>query len=143
MTTTTEIPNAKPVPFPTAIAALGIIATGLGLAASALSIRWGAGTPGTDALGYSWVYVNAALAWTANFRGVAAAAVPPDPLPLRNFKPIRLVVQFTPTTPAMLLPTAQIVPETCVPWYWSSIGIHDDPPLTLPVVAAKAIALKP
>ena len=34
-----------------------------------------------------------------------------------------LTFQFTPTTPTPLLPTAPIVPETCVPWLWSSNGL--------------------
>src|SRR5258708_36647519 len=51
-----------------------------------------------------------------------ASVVVPLPAELRNFKPMILVVQFTPTTPAVLLPTAPIVPETWVPWLWSSMG---------------------
>src|SRR6476619_6177949 len=54
-----------------------------------------------------------------------AAAVLPLPLASRNFNPMRRVVQFTPTTPVALLPTAPIVPDTCVPWMLSSLGSHD------------------
>ena len=35
-----------------------------------------------------------------------------------------LAVQFTPATPAPLLPTAPMVPATCVPWSLSSLGSH-------------------
>ena len=41
---------------------------------------------------------------------------------LRNFKAMIETDQLTPATPWPLLPTAPIVPETCVPWLLSSIG---------------------
>ena len=53
-----------------------------------------------------------------------ASDVLPLPLELRNFSPIMLAVQFTPTTPKPLLPTAPMVPATWVPWEWSSIGLQ-------------------
>ena len=34
------------------------------------------------------------------------------------------MTQLTPTTPSALLPAAPIVPETCVPWSLSSIGLQ-------------------
>ena len=46
--------------------------------------------------------------------------------------PMIRVVQFTPTTPSRLLPVAPMVPDTCVPWLWSSIGSQ-----------VRLIALKP
>jgi hypothetical protein len=58
----TAAPQAERFPLTLAIAA--IIATGLGLAASALAIQWGASTPTPDALESSWQYVNIALVWT-------------------------------------------------------------------------------
>src|SRR5262245_10858282 len=61
-----------------------------------------------------------------------ASAVDPDPEESRNFNPMMRVVQFTPTTPAPLFPTAPMVPDVCVPWPWSSIGLHEN-----------VIALKP
>src|SRR5438093_1329509 len=53
-----------------------------------------------------------------------ASAIVPVPAVLRAFDAMMLVVQFTPTTPRLLLPTAPIVPETCVPWPLSSRGSH-------------------
>jgi hypothetical protein len=50
--------------FPLALAIAGIVATGLGLAASALAIQWGASAPKPDALEFSWQYVNVALVCT-------------------------------------------------------------------------------
>ena len=32
------------------------------------------------------------------------------------------IIPVTPATPALLSPTPAIVPATCVPWLWSSIG---------------------
>src|SRR5438874_12997222 len=51
-------------------------------------------------------------------------ASPTLPLPLasRNLIPIDCVTQLTPTTPSALLPDAPIVPDTWVPWLWSSMG---------------------
>ena len=51
-----------------------------------------------------------------------ASAVVPLPLASRNFTPMMLAVQLTPTTPTPLPPSAPIVPDTCVPWPLSSIG---------------------
>ena len=51
----------------------------------------------------------------ANWMHSIASAVVPLPDALRNFNPMMLVVQFTPTTPEPLLPLAPIVPETWVP----------------------------
>src|SRR5258706_16470252 len=53
-----------------------------------------------------------------------ASARDPPPLASRNLMPITCVVQFTPTTPAPFPPVAPIVPETWVPWLWSSIGLQ-------------------
>src|SRR5687767_2805688 len=60
----------------------------------------------------------------ANSMALIASAVDPWPFAPRNFRPIRLAVQLTPTTPALLLPTAPIVPLACVPWLLSSMGLH-------------------
>jgi hypothetical protein len=46
----------------------------------------------------------------------------PEPLALKNLRPIMRVFQFTPAIPVALLPVAPIVPETWVPWLLSSIG---------------------
>src|SRR5262249_60919253 len=51
-----------------------------------------------------------------------ALAVVPVPVASRNLEPMMLAVQFTPTTPRALLPTAPTVPETCEPWLLSSAG---------------------
>src|SRR5438094_284794 len=53
-----------------------------------------------------------------------ASDVVPRPLASRNFAAMMFAVQFTPATPLLLLPTAPIVPDTCVPWAWSSYGSH-------------------
>jgi hypothetical protein len=50
--------------FPLEIATAGIVATGVGLMASALGVQWGAHAPDPDALELSWIYVNVAMAWT-------------------------------------------------------------------------------
>src|SRR5258708_24219161 len=57
-----------------------------------------------------------------------ALEVDPDPVESRNFSGMMRVVQFTPTTPRPLLPTAPIVPDVCVPWPWpgSSTGSHEN-----------------
>src|SRR5262245_15916952 len=60
----------------------------------------------------------------ANSTALIASAIVPLPLASRNLMPITLAIQFTPTTPSPLFPTAPIVPETCVPWLWSSIGLQ-------------------
>ena len=52
---------------------------------------------------------------------MALAVVPPPPA-LKNLSPMMLAVQLTPTTPTPLLPSAPMVPETCVPWLLSSLG---------------------
>ena len=61
-----------------------------------------------------------------------ASAMVPLPLALRNFTPINWVIQFTPTTPMPLPAAAPMVPATCVPWLWSSMGSQ-----------VSAMALKP
>src|SRR5262249_24097937 len=53
-----------------------------------------------------------------------ALAVVPVPVASRNLEPMMLAVQFTPTTPRALLPTAPTVPETCEPWLLSSAGLQ-------------------
>src|SRR6267378_5066974 len=53
-----------------------------------------------------------------------APAVEPLPPESRNFAPMMLASQLTPTTPTPLLPTAPIVPDTCEPWLLSSSGLH-------------------
>ena len=65
---------------------------------------------------------NACLAPIANSMPLIASAIEPPPSALRNLMPMIRVVQFTPATPSWLLPTAPMVPATCVPWLWSSIG---------------------
>ena len=75
---------------------------------------------------------NAALAWIAKSMPLIAASTVPLPLESRNLIPISWVIQLMPTTPSALLPDAPIVPETCVPWLWSSIGLQ-----------VMAMALKP
>src|SRR5436190_24355918 len=57
-----------------------------------------------------------------NSIALIASATVPDPVALSDLDAMMLVVQFTPTTPRVLLPTAPIVPATCVPWPWSSKG---------------------
>jgi hypothetical protein len=47
--------------------------------------------------------------------GLTASAMLPLPLVSRNFTGMMLVVQFTPTTPSALFPTAPTVPAVCVP----------------------------
>jgi hypothetical protein len=59
---------------------------------------------------------NAALAWIANSIALIALATLPEPFDARNFSPIMLANQLTPATPAPLLATAPMVPETWVPW---------------------------
>ena len=59
---------------------------------------------------------NAAFAWTANSIALIAPARLPPPFALRNLSPMMLATQLTPATPVPLLPTAPMVPETCVPW---------------------------
>ena len=51
-----------------------------------------------------------------------AAAMLPYPSASKNLQGISLTFQLTPTTPTPLLPTAPMVPATCVPWPLSSIG---------------------
>ena len=59
-----------------------------------------------------------------NSIALMASEASPRPGAVRNFAPIMLAVQFTPTTPTPLFPTAPIVPETWVPWPLSSRGSH-------------------
>src|SRR5712691_9655246 len=66
----------------------------------------------------------AILALTAKSMALIASAVVPLPAEFRNFSPMMRVVQFTPTTPTPLFPTAPMVPETCEPWLLSSRGLH-------------------
>src|SRR5712691_5137777 len=73
-----------------------------------------------------------------------APAVVPLPLASRNFEPMMLAIQFTPTTPTALLPTAPIVPDVCEPWLLSSSGLHVLVIALNPCVpAAQAIARPP
>ncbi len=51
-----------------------------------------------------------------------AAASVPVPSASNILHAMMLTLQFTPTTPTLLWPTAPIVPATWVPWLWSSIG---------------------
>src|SRR5215831_567043 len=74
---------------------------------------------------------------------LTASAVEPLPLAFRNFAPMMLVVQFTPTTPTPLLPAAPIVPETCVPWLLSSIGSHVMVKALKPCVPAAHVIFTP
>src|SRR5262245_18517511 len=67
---------------------------------------------------------NVFLAWIANSMHSMASAVFPLPDALRNLSPMMLVVQFTTTTPELLLPLAPIVPETWLPWLLSSSGLQ-------------------
>src|SRR5436190_16702634 len=53
-----------------------------------------------------------------------ASPIEPEPPASRNLRAIRRVVQLTPATPTPLLPAPPIVPATCVPCLWSSIGSH-------------------
>jgi hypothetical protein len=57
-----------------------------------------------------------------NSIALIASEMLPLPLELKNLAAMMLVVQLTPTTPMLLLPSAPIVPDTCVPWLLSSIG---------------------
>src|SRR4051794_2943576 len=43
-----------------------------------------------------------------------------------------LTVQLMPATPTPLLPAAPIVPATCVPWPWSSVGLLSFPAKSQP-----------
>src|SRR5262245_23851183 len=67
---------------------------------------------------------NVFLAWIAKSMHSMASAVFPLPDAERNFSPMMLVVQFTPTTPELLSPLAPIVPEQWVPWLLSSSGVQ-------------------
>src|SRR3954447_10301401 len=49
-----------------------------------------------------------------------APAVPPRPRESRNFTDMTDAFQQMPDTPAALLPTAAMMPATCVPWPLSS-----------------------
>src|SRR5262245_48531010 len=62
----------------------------------------------------------ACAAWMTKSTALIESASVPLPIESRNFDAIILVVQFTPTTPRALLPSAPIVPATCVPWPLSS-----------------------
>ena len=66
-----------------------------------------------------------AFTWMAKSIALTASDVLPVPLESRNLSPMILVVQFTPATPAALLPTAPMVPDTWVPCAASSIGSHE------------------
>ncbi len=78
------------------------------------------------------VEANACLACAANANDAIASSIVPLPSASTNLRPISWAVQLTPATPVPLPPTAPIVPATCVPWWWSSIGSH-----------VRVIALKP
>ena len=45
--------------------------------------------------------------------------------PRRNFRPISFTRQATPAIPTPLLPTAPMMPATCVPWPRSSAGLPE------------------
>src|SRR5436309_13690058 len=62
---------------------------------------------------------------TNSIASIASESVP-LPLASKTFEAMMLAVQFTPTTPRPLLPTAPIVPETCVPWPLSSAGLQEN-----------------
>src|SRR5436305_6096335 len=88
----------------------------------------------------------AAAAWsTASIALIESPSVP-VPLASRNFDAMMLAVQFTPTTPRPLPPSAPIVPDTCVPWpaAESSHGSHDFRMMLNPCVpAGQVIACPP
>jgi hypothetical protein len=54
----------KPVHFPQGLCLAAILATGLGLTASAAGAQWGAAPKEPDALQMAWPYVNVAWMWT-------------------------------------------------------------------------------
>ena len=60
------------------------------------------------------VPAKCALAWMANSMALIALATVP-PLGSENLRAIMLATQLTPVTPMPLLPTAPMVPATCVP----------------------------
>src|SRR5262245_64953673 len=62
----------------------------------------------------------AAAAWITNSIALIESASVPLPVASRNLDAMMLVVQLTPTTPVPLLPSAPMVPATCVPWPLSS-----------------------
>src|SRR5216684_5384416 len=64
------------------------------------------------------VAAKAALACTTNSMALMASAVVPVPVASRNLLPMMLAVQFTPTTPVPLFPTAPIVPERWLPYHY-------------------------
>src|SRR5436305_11803614 len=66
----------------------------------------------------------ACFAETAQLIALIASLVEPEPFAFRNFRPVSLTLQLTPTTPVPLSPTAPIVPETCVPWSLLSAGLQ-------------------
>jgi hypothetical protein len=55
------------------------------------------------------------LTFTAKRTAAMASATVPLPVASRNFRPMSLVVQLTPTTPRPSLPDAPMVPATWVP----------------------------
>ena len=55
------------------------------------------------------------FACTAKSMASMASAVVPEPLAPMNFRAMSDTSQLTPATPTPLLPTAPIVPATCVP----------------------------
>src|SRR6267378_549270 len=54
-----------------------------------------------------------------------------------------LAVQFTPTTPRVLLPAAPMVPDTCVPWPLSSRGSQVLVIALKPCVPAAQVIVRP
>src|ERR1035437_9021492 len=78
------VPESEaPLRFPLALAAAGIIATGLALLASACRIQWGAVPPAPDALPFAWLYVNLAMIWTwlLLWPAMALGSTPPHSAP--------------------------------------------------------------
>src|SRR5919198_6501725 len=69
------------------------------------------------------LFITSAPFCAAYSTALTASAVVPEPCALRNLTGMIRTFQFTPATPTPLLPAAPIVPATCVPWPWSSIGL--------------------
>src|SRR5438128_9277623 len=78
-----------------------------------------------------------------NSIALIALATVPLPVASRNFDAIMLAVQFTPTTPRLLLPTAPIVPATCEPCPLSSYGSHVFVIALNPCVPAAHVIVRP
>jgi hypothetical protein len=74
---------------------------------------------------------------------VISSDVTPLPSAARNLSAINWTVQATPETSMPLLPTAPIVPETCVPWpaLSSSVGVplEDDEGDTVALMPCRSL----